>query len=790
MSGVDVQDIKVVKRNGRKESIDLEKIHKVLDWACEGISGVSVSDIEMKAKILFYDGITSEEIHQTLVNACSDLISETTPNYSKVAARLINFDLRKKVYGNFEPEPYQDFVQKMVDAGLYTDELISNYSREEFVKLGDSIRHDRDYDFHYAGMMQMLDKYLVQNRSTGKHYETPQMLYMSIAVTLFMNSAKDERISKVVAYYDAISTFKISIPSPILAGVRTPTKQFSSCVLIEADDSLESLGETAKASINYISKKAGLGISANIRSLGSPVRGGEIYHTGSIPFYKLFQSAIKSCSQGGIRGGAGTVHWLGIHKDVRELLVLKNNSGTEDNRVRHIDYSIQLHNIHYERLIKNENITFVSPHHEGLYESYFDTDESKFREIYSRLESDPSIPKTVMSAREFFSLLMTERKGTGRIYITNVSNMNAHTPFKQRNVTGEKSFKNQVRMSNLCQEVNLSTHPLGRKGTEPFNKSLSDPEGIKELNNYDVDEGGLVALCTLAALNLGKIKLENLDEIESLCEMTVESLDNLLSYQHYPIISAAKHTEIFRPLGIGVTNFAYWLAKNNLKYSDGSANRKVHELFEVISFYLLKASVKLAKDRGCCVGFADTHYYDGKIPAVDMVNKNLSKIVDVDDLKCDWEGLRKDILEYGIRNATVSALMPSESSSQLSNATNGIEPIRSLVTVKGSKSGTLKQVVPEVHKLKNRYEKLWDQLSPQGYLDLVAIMQRFVDQSISANTSYNPNLYPDGKIPMSEMIRHLVKFAAFGGKTLYYFNTNDSVSLTDSEEDDCDSCKI
>ncbi|SUG54807.1 Ribonucleotide reductase of class Ia (aerobic)alpha subunit [Salmonella enterica subsp. diarizonae] len=706
------QSLLVTKRDGRTERINLDKIHRVLDWAAEGLNNVSVSQVELRSHIQFYDGIKTSDIHETIIKAAADLISRDAPDYQYLAARLAIFHLRKKAFGQFEPPALYHHVVKMVELGKYDNHLLEDYTEEEFKQMDSFIVHDRDMTFSYAAVKQLEGKYLVQNRVTGEIYESAQFLYILVAACLFSNYPRETRLDYVKRFYDAVSTFKISLPTPIMSGVRTPTRQFSSCVLIECGDSLDSINATSSAIVKYVSQRAGIGINAGrIRALGSPIRGGEAFHTGCIPFYKHFQTAVKSCSQGGVRGGAATLFYPMWHLEVESLLVLKNNRGVEGNRVRHMDYGVQINKLMYTRLLKGGDITLFSPSDvPGLYDAFF-ADQEEFERLYVKYENDDSIRKQRVKAVELFSLMMQERASTGRIYIQNVDHCNTHSPFDP--------VVAPVRQSNLCLEIALPTKPL-----------------------HDVnDENGEIALCTLSAFNLGAIK--TLDELEELAILAVRALDALLDYQDYPIPAAKRGAMGRRTLGIGVINFAYWLAKNGKRYSDGSANNLTHKTFEAIQYYLLKASNELAKEQGACPWFNETTYAKGILP-IDTYKKDLDAIVN-EPLHYDWEQLRESIKTHGLRNSTLSALMPSETSSQISNATNGIEPPRGYVSIKASKDGILRQVVPDYEHLKDAYELLWEMPNNDGYLQLVGIMQKFIDQSISANTNYDPSRFRQEK---------------------------------------------
>ncbi|MCT6875737.1 class 1a ribonucleoside-diphosphate reductase subunit alpha [Frischella perrara] len=742
------KSILVTKRNGKKEPIDLDKIHRVITWAAEGLSNVSVSQVELRSHIQFYDGIRTADIHETIIRAAADLISQDAPDYQYLSARLAIFHLRKKAYGQFEPPKLYEHVKKLVADGRYDKHLLTDYTEDEFNQMDTFLDHWRDMTFSYAAVKQLEGKYLVQNRVTGEIYESAQFLYILVAACLFANYPKETRLDYVKRFYDAVSTFKISLPTPIMAGVRTPTRQFSSCVLIECDDSLDSINATASAIVKYVSQRAGIGVNAGrIRALGSSIRGGEAFHTGCIPFYKYFQTAVKSCSQGGVRGGAATVFYPLWHLEVESLLVLRNNRGVEENRVRHLDYGVQINKLMYQRLIKGEDITLFSPSDvPGLYDAFF-ANQAEFERLYCQYEADESIRKRAVKAVELFSLLMQERASTGRIYIQNVDHCNTHSPFNPDVAP--------VRQSNLCMEIALPTKPL---------------------NNIN-DASGEIALCTLSAFNLGLI--ESLDEFEELARLAVRALDNLLDYQDYPVPAAKTSTMNRRTLGIGVINYAYYLAKHGVKYSDGSANNLTHRTFEAMQYYLLKASNELAMEKGACPLFHETTYSQGILP-IDTYKRDLDDIVKA-KLNYDWEALRQSIKTHGLRNSTLSALMPSETSSQISNATNGIEPPRGYVSVKASKDGILKQVVPEYDTLKRFYELLWQFPNNTGYLQLVGIMQKFIDQSISANTNYDPTKFANDKVPMKQLLADLLIAYKYGVKTLYYHNTRDGAQ--DMQED-------
>lgn len=768
-----MSDITVIKRDGRKEKLDLNKFHAVVGWACEGVNGVSASEVEIKSHIQFYNNMKTSDIQETLIRSAADLISEDSPNYQYVAGRLINYDIRKQVFGGHEPIPLYDHVDRIVKFGFYDPELLTLFNEDEWKHLDSIIKHDRDNSLTYAAMEQFRGKYLVKNRNTGDIYETPQIAYLLIAAVLFSDYPKEERMKWIKDYYDAISQHYISLPTPVMAGIRTPQRQFSSCVLIDSADSLDSINATASAVVKYVSQRAGIGVNVGrIRGIGANVRGGQVTHTGVIPFVKYFQSAVKSCSQGGVRGGAATFYFPIWHYEAENLLVLKNNRGTEDNRARHVDYGVQFNKLMYERLISGGDITLFSPDDvPDLYEAFF-TDQEEFKRLYEKYERAYSVRKKSIKAAELFASFMQERKDTGRIYLQNVDHANDHGSFI--------SSIAPIYQSNLCAEIDLPTKPL----------------------NDIFDEDGEISLCTLSAINWGLIKDPH--DFEKWCTLSVRALDQLLSYQDYPVKAAEKSTMNRRPLGIGIINFAYWLAKNDLNYQDIDSKglELIDEYAEAWSYYLIKASADLAKEKGECLLNYQTKYSQGITP-----NQTYKK--DIDELlehreRMPWDALRAQLKETGIRNSTLMALMPSETSSQISNSTNGIEPPRSLVSVKQSKDGVLKQVVPEIRRLKNKYDLLWNQKSPVGYLKIMAVLQKYVDQGISVNTSYNPVHYEGEKIPMSDMLQHLILFYKWGGKQLYYYNTYDGAGeLTFDEkqveiikeqddiiDDYCDSCVI
>ncbi|QJC37080.1 ribonucleoside-diphosphate reductase subunit alpha [Enterobacteriaceae endosymbiont of Donacia vulgaris] len=742
------QNLFVIKRNGCKELINIDKINILLSYASQNLQKISLSQIKKQLFLQIYNKISTVNIHNIIIKITADLISEKNPDYQYMAARLTISYLRKEAYGKFIPPKLYDHITNMVDLKKYDKFLLKKYTKKDFNLMEKFLDHNRDMNFSYAAVKQLEGKYLVKNRITGKIYESAQFLYILIAACLFAKYPSKNRLHYIKLFYEAISTFKISLPTPIMSGVRTLTKQFSSCILIECGDNIDSINATTSSIVKYVSQKAGIGINAGrIRAVGSPIRNGEALHTGCIPFYKHFQTAIKSCSQGGVRGGAGTLFYPLWHLEITNLLVLKNNRGVENNRVRHLDYGVQINKLLYQRLIKGEKITLFSPSDvPDLYETFF-SNQKKFNELYKEYEKNNKIRKKKISAVNLFSLMMQERTSTGRIYIQNVDHCNTHSSFNSKVAP--------IKQSNLCLEITLPT---------------------KILNKID-DPNGEIGLCTLAAFNLGQIK--NLKEIKNLSNLIVRALNCLLDYQKY-LIPAAKNSALGRrPLGIGVINFAYYLAKNNVRYSDNSANNLTHRTFEAIQYYLLEASNNLAKSEGSCPLFKDTNYSKGILP-IDTYKKFIDNI-HTESLHYNWEKLRKNIKKYGLRNSTLSALMPSETSSQISNATNGIEPPRGFISIKTSKNGLLKQVVPEFLKLKTKYELLWDIPNNNGYLNLIGIMQKFIDQSISSNINYDPNRFDKNKIPMQQLLKDLLISYKLGIKTLYYQNTRDGAKDNQNE---------
>ena len=744
-----MSEISVVKRSGEVESLNLDKIHTMVEHACKGLAGVSESQVEMNANLQFFDGIKTDDIQEILIRSANDLITLDNPNYQFVAARLLLFGVRKSVYGDHpDYRPYLiDHVYDCIEKGVYDSSILKKYTDEEWAEIDRMIDNERDFLFTYAGLRQVVDKYLVQDRSSGRVYETPQQMYIMIALTLFRDYPKETRLSYVKRYYDAISKHRINIPTPVMAGVRTPLRQFASCVLVDVDDTLDSIFSSDMAIGYYVAQRAGIGINAGrIRGINAKIRGGEVQHTGVVPFLKKFESTVRCCTQNGIRGGSATVHFPIWHQEIEDIIVLKNNKGTEDNRVRKLDYSIQISKLFYERFISNGEISLFSPHDvPGLYDA-FGTDS--FDSMYCSYESDPGIPRTTVSAQEIFLDLLKERAETGRLYIMNIDHCNSHS-----------SFKDKVNMSNLCQEITLPTDP------------------IRHIDDAD----GEIALCILSAINVGKIN--KLDEMENLADLAVRGLEELIDYQDYPVSAARRSTLARRSLGIGFIGLAHYLAKAGEKYDDPRAHRLVHDLTEAFQYYLLKASNDVAKEKGACEAFHRTKYSDGILP-IDTYKKEVDEIFGGDPgLNYDWESLRESILEHGLRHSTLSAQMPSESSSVVSNATNGIEPPRDYLSIKKSKKGPLKQIVPSYTSLRNNYTLLWDMPSNEGYIKITAIMQKFFDQAISGNWSYNPENYPNNEVPSSVMAKDLLTTYKYGWKTSYYQNTYDNKKDPDAVEE-------
>ena len=762
--------IKVIKRDGTQEPINLEKVHKMVEFACDGLANVAASQVEISSGLQFFDGIKSSEIQEILVKSASDLIDLEHPNYQFVAARLLLFDLEKSIHGHPDtPPPLTQHIKNCVDQGVYDPTILAKYTTEEWAEIDSYIDYGRDFLFTYAGLRQVVDKYLVQDRSTGAKYETPQQMYIMIAAVLFANYPKETRLDYVKRYYNAISKHKINIPTPVMAGVRTPIRQFASCVLVDADDTLDSIFSSDMAIGKYVAQRAGIGINAGrIRGINSKIRGGEVQHTGVVPFLKKFEATVRCCTQNGVRGGSATVHFPIWHQEIEDIIVLKNNKGTEDNRVRKLDYSIQISKLFYERFITNKEITLFSPHDvPGLYDAF---GFPEFDELYIKYENDPTVPKNKIKAQDLILDILKERAETGRIYIMNIDHCNTHS-----------SFKDKVSMSNLCQEITLPTEPI----------------------DHIDDTKGEIALCILSAINVGKIT--KIEDMKELADLVVRGLEELIDYQQYPVTAARISTQARRSLGVGYIGLAHFLAKNKVKYDSPEAWQLVHDLTEAFQYYLLLSSNEIAKEKGACDAFQQTKYADGILP-IDTYKKDVDDIVP-NKLNYDWETLRSSIVEHGLRHSTLSSQMPSESSSVVSNATNGIEPPRDYLSVKKSKKGPLKQIVPGYPHLKNAYTLLWDMPSNDGYIKVTSVIQKFFDQGISGNWSYNPENYPNNEVPVSVMANDWLTTYKYGWKTSYYQNTYDAkkdgdeveekknkleslLAEVETADEDCESCKI
>ena len=730
--------MEVTKRNGNKESFSVEKIHKVVEWATKGINGVSLSDIEMNANLSIHDGIETSKIHQILIKSANDLISTSEPNYQYVASRLLNMQLRKEVWGcGDHPTDFLLFLQRNEDNGVYDPDILNKWNSKEIDRLGKYINHSRDDLFTYAGLQQMIDKYLVKNRSTGVIYETPQFAYMAIAMCLF------DSLDEVKKAYDCYSTFKINLPTPIMAGVRTNIRQFASCVLVDVDDNLDAIFSSIHAVGKYTARRAGIGLNiGRLRPINSPIRGGEVIHTGLIPYLKNFESAVKSTSQNGLRGGSATVHVPFWHYEIEDIMVLKNNAGTDDNRVRKLDYSIQFCKLFYDRLIANEDVTLFSPHEaKGLYEAFGDNE--KFERLYLKYENARSLKfKKKVPARKLAEIFARERLETGRIYSMNIDNANQNG-----------SWDVPVYMSNLCQEI---IHP-----TKPIN-SIDDPDGE-------------IGICILSAINL--LELGSDKDIEDACRMAVRTLESVIDYQDYPVLAGENFTKNRRSLGIGVTNLAGFLAKNKLRYEDSGSLEIVHQTMEKIQWNLINASCELAEEKGSCEKFADTKYAKGLLP-IDWYKKEVDELIKP-KYSMDWEGLRERVKKHGLRHSTLSAIMPCESSSVIQNSTNGIEPVRSLLLYKKAKNGVLKQIVPNYRRRKNYYTLAWDMQDNKAIMNIAAVIQKFVDMSMSTNLYYNYSHYTDGNVPLSVIIKDQIYGYKYGLKNFYYANTPDGDGETE-----------
>ena len=775
--------ITVLKRDGNKEPLMIEKWQAQISKICKGIADVSQSMIEIKAQPHFYDGITTKEIDEVTLRAIVNLIdAESNPdvghtNYQYVAGKQRLSMLRKDVYGSYEVPHIYSIVKKNVEVGLYTPELLEWYSEEDWNKMNDMLEHEKDEQYSYAAIEQLIEKYLVRNRATKEIYETPQIRYMVAAATVFHKEEPNSaRMRYIKEYYNAASDGLFTLATPVLAGLGTPTKQFSSCVLIRSDDDLDSIFASGEMMAKYASKRAGIGLEiGRLRPLGSPIRGGEIMHTGMIPFLKKWFGDLRSCSQGGIRNASATVFYPIWHHQFDDLIVLKNNQGTEETRVRHMDYGVVLSSFFWRRFKNREDITFFDPNEvPDLYEAFYSNTEL-FEELYVKYEKTPGLRKKTMNAEDVFKGgILKERTDTGRVYLVFIDNVMNQGPFDPEYHT--------IYQSNLCCEILLPTKPFRRLD----------------------DDSGRIALCTLGSINWGAFR--NPEDMRRACRILHRSLNNILDYQDFLSIQSKLSNDEIRPLGIGVTNLAYWHAKRGFKYGDKDALQEVKSWMEHQMFYLTEMSVELAKERGKCVDSDKTFYGKGIFPW-ERRAKGSNELADFTP-ELDWEPLRKDMIQYGVRNATNGAIAPVESSSVVINSTNGIEMPMSLISTKESKAGSFTQVVPEYHKLKNKYQLMWEQTDCANYLKTAAVLQVYIDQSISTNTFYNPAHFPDRKVPTTLIAKNLMQSQIWGIKTFYYSLINkqgaksqaesidnDNVIMlnfntVDELEDDCESCKL
>lgn len=746
-----MENLKVEKRNGQLEELNYDKIHKVLYWATEGIKGVAVTDIEVNAKLFIKDGIKTSDIHKVLIDSAAELISVENPNYQIVAARLLMHLLRKDVFGTVKNIPtLKELIEKNVEEGIYDKNLLC-YDDEELDTLNDFIKHERDFELQYAGAKQLLDKYLIQDRSNARFFETPQFAFMLQGMIFFQDYPQPKRIQYIRKFYNAASKFKINLPTPVMCGVRTPNRQWSSCTLIDVGDDLNSIVFSDAAVTFYTAKRAGIGLNAGrIRAVGSKIRGGEVVSTGVIPYLKKLTASTRCCTQNGVRGGNATTHYPFWHLEVEELLVLKNNKGTEDNRVRTMDYSIQLNKLFYKRVQEDKEITLFSPHEvPELYES-FAGDPDDFEKLYISCEKNPNLRKRKVKALNLFKSICQERIETGRVYIMNIDHCNTHS-----------SFADKVFMSNLCQEITLPTKPID--------------------NLHNISDDQEIALCVLAGVNMGNTKI---NELPGVCDLIVRALDYIIDHQSYPIIHA-EHMKKRRSIGVGLTNLAYFLARKKMPYGSPDALESVDTYVEAYQYALLKASNNLAKEKGACEWFSKTKYAHGILP-IDTYHKGVDSVVKHNP-KQDWEELRASIKEFGLANSTLTAIMPSESSAVVSGATNGIEPPRELLSYKKSKKAKLPIVAPEAERLKKYYTLAFDMESNEGYIKTCAVIQKWIDQAISVNNYYSPLKYEEGNLPLSVVMKDIFLHYSLGGKTMYYANTDDGRKEDEEENQTCGS---
>ena len=749
--------IHVKKRNNTTEKFNIEKINKIINWSIDGYSGVSLTDIEINAKINITDGITTKEIHNLLIESAANLISIEKPNYQYVAGRLLNYQLRKDVWKGKHAPRLLEFLKENVKNKIYDESIFSSYSEDEINKIGEFIDHDRDYIFTYAGIKQLCDKYLIKNRTTGKIYETPQFAYVLISAYAFAKYPIETRLNYVRKFYDAISKHKINLPTPVMAGVRTVSRNYASCCLIGVDDTRESITASATAVSMATANRCGIGIDiSKIRAVGSPIKNGEVVHTGLIPFLKIYESSVKAWQQNGLRGGSATCNIQWWHYEIEDIIVLKNNAGTDDNRVRKLDYTVGMSKLFYDKVLKDEDVTlFNTAEVPELYEAWGTKD---FDKVYKECECKKLKIKKKISARKLFSLIIKERVETGRIYILNVDHANNHG-----------AWLDKVTMSNLCTEVIHPTIPL---------------------NDYH-DKKGEIGMCILSAVNMLEIK--NWQDLEKTCDLIVRFLDEIIELQDYFNVAAENFAKKRRSLGVGITNLAAFLAKNELKYSSDKSLPVIDEWMEYFQYYLLKSSLELAKEKGKCEKFNHTKYSKGILP-IDTYKDKVDEICKR-KLSLDWEKLRKQIKEHGLRHSTLSSCMPCESSSVIQSSTNGVEPIRSLITYKTSKMGKLPVMVPGIGKYDDNYELAYDLKDNNGLLKINAVIQKYIDMAISTNVYYNYSHYENNILPDAKVMKEIMYAYSLGLISLYYNNTDDGdreQSLDQKEDGDCSSgaCKL
>ena len=750
-------NITVKKRDGKIEKFNIDKINKVIKWAIDGYTEVSLTDIEINAKINISQGVTTKQIHSLLIESAANLISLEKPNYQFVAARLLNYQLRKDVWKGKHAPRILEFLKEGLKNKIYDPIILDKYTEDEINKIGEFIDHERDYIFSYAGMKQLCDKYLIKDRVSGIIHETPQFAYILIAIYAFINYPSETRMNYVRKFYDSISKHKINLPTPIMAGLRTPSKNYASCCLIGVDDTRESITASATAVSMATSNRCGIGIDVSkIRAIGSPIKNGEVVHTGLIPFLKIYESSVKALQQNGLRGGSATCNIQWWHYEIEDIIVLKNNAGTDDNRVRKLDYTVGMSKLFYDRVLKDEDVTlFNNVEVPELYEAWGTKD---FDKVYKECESKKLKLKKKISARKLFSLIVKERVETGRIYILNVDHANEHG-----------AWSDKVTMSNLCTEVIHPTIPL---------------------NDYH-DKKGEIGMCILSAVNMLEIK--NWQDLEKTCDLIVRFLDEIIDIQDYFNIAAENFAKKRRSLGVGITNLAALLAKNQLKYSSDKSLLFIDEWMEHFQFYLLKSSLDLAKEKGKCEKFDRTKYSKGILP-IDTYKDKVDEICKR-KLSLDWEKLRKDIKEFGLRHSTLSSCMPCESSSVIQSSTNGVEPIRSLITYKTSKMGKLPVLVPGIGKYEDSYELAYNLKDNVGLLKINAIIQKYIDMAISTNVYYNYSHYENHILPDAKVMKEIMLAYSLGLISLYYSNSDDGDKeqlMNQKADQDCSggACKL